>query len=102
MESNKAVEDVHQPIRLDAAANQKRKLSKDHIQDLIIYSGSFEARKVRHGAKVSCVFPARVCFNANKDEDSINASVYQAQVAKGMRQDDETGRETYGCLELVA
>ena len=52
MESNKSVEDVHQPIRLDAKANQNRKLSKDHIQDLIINSGSFEARGVRHGAKV--------------------------------------------------
>jgi hypothetical protein len=53
MESNKAAEDIHQPIRMDAAANQNRKLSKDHIQDLIVHSGSLEAREVHHGAKVS-------------------------------------------------
>ena len=53
MESNKSVEDVHQPIRLDAKANQNRKLSKDHIQDLIIHSNSFEQRGVWHGAKVT-------------------------------------------------
>ena len=53
MESNKAVEDIHQPIRMAAAANQNKKLSKDSIQDLIVHSGSLEARSVSHGAKVS-------------------------------------------------
>jgi hypothetical protein len=53
MESNKSVEDIHQPIRMAAAANQNKKLSKDTIQDLIVHSGSLEARSVHHGAKVT-------------------------------------------------
>ena len=53
MESNKSVEDVHQPIRMDGEANQNPVQSKDHIQDLIIHSGSLEARSVTHGARVT-------------------------------------------------
>ena len=53
MESNKSVEDVHQPIRMDGKANQNPVQSKDHIQDLIIHSGSLEARNVPHGAQVT-------------------------------------------------
>ena len=53
MESNKSVEDIHQPIRMDAKANQNSVLSKDHIQELIIHSNSLEARKVHHGARVT-------------------------------------------------
>ena len=53
MESNKSVEDIHQPIRMAAAANQNKKLSKQTIQDLIVHSGSLEARSVHHGATVT-------------------------------------------------
>ena len=52
MESNKAVEDIHQPIRMDANANQNRFQTKEHIQDLINHSGALEARGVHHGAMV--------------------------------------------------
>jgi hypothetical protein len=52
MESNKSVEDVHQPIRMAANANQNLRLSKDEIQNIINHSGSFEARGVPDGPRV--------------------------------------------------
>lgn len=55
MESNKIVEDIHQPLRLDAKANQNKRLSRDHIQDVIEHSGVLEARSVPHRASVSKV-----------------------------------------------
>ena len=53
MESNKSVEDIHQPIRMDAKANQNIKMSSNHIQELIIHSRALESRSVHHGAAVT-------------------------------------------------
>ena len=52
MESNKAIEDTHLPVRTDAEGNQNLRLSKDHIQDRINHSGVLEARGVRDCAQV--------------------------------------------------
>jgi len=57
MESNKSVEDIHQPIRMDAKANQNVKLSSEHIQDIINHSGTLEARNVSHRAMVTKELP---------------------------------------------
>jgi hypothetical protein len=57
MESNKSVEDIHQPIRMEAKANQNVKLSCEHIQDIINHSGTLEARNVSHRAMVTKDLP---------------------------------------------
>jgi hypothetical protein len=52
IESNKAVEDSHQPVRMEARANQNLRLSKDHMQSLLIHSGTLEARGISDRAMV--------------------------------------------------
>ena len=55
MDSNRTVEDIHQPLRLDTGANQNRRLSKDHVQDVVEHSGVLEARGVPHRSRVTKV-----------------------------------------------
>ena len=50
---NKSVEDIHQPLRLEARANTNKKLSSNHIQEVIIQSGVLEKRGVKHLSKVT-------------------------------------------------
>lgn len=52
MPDNKVVEDVHHPLRLDSKANSNKRLSKNHVQDIIVHSGVLESRGVPNRAKV--------------------------------------------------
>ena len=45
---NKLIEDVHQPLRLDARANVNRRLSPLHIQDVVLESQALECRGIPH------------------------------------------------------
>ncbi len=50
---NKIVEDIHQPLRLNARANVNRKLSFRNIQDTILGSGVLEKRGICHSCELS-------------------------------------------------
>ena len=49
---NKIVEDIHQPLRLNARANVNRKLSSRNTQDTILESRVLEQRSVPHPCRV--------------------------------------------------
>ncbi len=50
---NKLVEDIHQPLRLNARANQNKKMSSRLIQDIILTSEVFEKRGITHSCQVT-------------------------------------------------
>ena len=50
---NKIVEDIHQPLRLNARANVNRRLSFRNIQSTIMESGVLEKRNIPHHCKVN-------------------------------------------------
>ena len=52
---NKIVEDIHQPLRLNARANVNRRLSFTNIQSSIIESEVLEKRGIAHNCKVNKV-----------------------------------------------
>ena len=45
---NKIVEDIHQPLRLNARGNSNRRLSFQNIHDTVLGSGVLEKRDIRH------------------------------------------------------
>ena len=52
MADNKAVEDVHNPIRLAAKKGSNDKMSASTVQHLVNESNVFEARGIQHRVKV--------------------------------------------------
>ena len=46
--NNKIVEDIHQPLRLNARGNSNRRLSFRNIHDAVLGSGVLEKRDIRH------------------------------------------------------
>ena len=49
---NKIVEDIHQPLRLNARANVNKSLSSRIIQDIILRSEVFDKRGIPHACQV--------------------------------------------------
>ena len=50
---NKIVEDIHQPLRLNARGNMNKRLASQTIQGIILESNVLEARNVRHPIRIT-------------------------------------------------
>ena len=50
---NKIVEDVHQPLRLDARANVNKKMAHRHIEDVILEAEVLESRGIRNPCRLT-------------------------------------------------
>ena len=50
---HKLIEDVHQPLRLDARANVNRRLSPLHIQDVVLESDALDGRNIHHSCRAT-------------------------------------------------
>ncbi len=60
MPDNKCVENIHNPLRLDSRANSNRRLSSNHVQDVIVNSDVLETRGIRHTPR-----PNKATFTAD-------------------------------------
>ncbi len=55
---NKIVEDVHNVLRADAKANANTRMTRQHIQDLVVHSDVLESRSIAHATVPKADFVA--------------------------------------------
>jgi hypothetical protein len=92
---NKIVEDCHGHIRRESKANANQKLSISRIQDVVVRSGVFESREVRHPAAV----PKEVFVRKRTDKKKHKPSrYYSATHTMSERWTHMMGRRSWNAL----
>ena len=98
---NKLIEDVHQPLRLDARANVHRRLSPLHIQDVVLESQALECRGIPHPGRVTKEYWCQNLLGALRPEKArrVSHNAYRRRLPNKLSTIVKPGDKTRATLD---